>query len=72
MYFGMSVSAPYLEATVTAAAVARQRGDLKVFVNISHRIAIALTAHTPGVLSSLAGSRNVSRTLGTRDREIAG
>jgi len=35
MFFGMSVSAPYLEATVTAAAVARQRGDLEVFVNIS-------------------------------------
>ena len=35
MYFGMSVSAPYLEATVTAAAVARERGDLEVFVNIS-------------------------------------
>src|SRR4029453_4658563 len=25
MYFGMSVSAPYLEASVTAAAVARER-----------------------------------------------
>jgi len=35
MFFGMSVSASYLEATVTAAAVARQRGDLEVFVNIS-------------------------------------
>src|SRR4051812_38329529 len=35
LYFGMSVSAPYLEATVGAAAVARQRGDLEVFVNIS-------------------------------------
>jgi uncharacterized protein YbjT (DUF2867 family) len=35
IYFGMSVSARYLEATVTAAAVARQRGDLEVFVNIS-------------------------------------
>jgi uncharacterized protein YbjT (DUF2867 family) len=35
MYFGMSVSAPYLEATVTAAAAARQQGDLEVFVNIS-------------------------------------
>jgi NAD(P)H dehydrogenase (quinone) len=35
IYFGMSVSAPYLEATVTAAAVARQHGDLEVFVNIS-------------------------------------
>ena len=28
LYFGMSVSAPYLEATVTATAVARARGDL--------------------------------------------
>jgi uncharacterized protein YbjT (DUF2867 family) len=35
MYFGMSVSAPYLEATVTAAAVAREHPDLEVFVNIS-------------------------------------
>src|SRR5919199_1123977 len=35
MYFGMSASAAYLEATVTAAAVARERGDLEVFVNIS-------------------------------------
>ena len=33
MYFGMSVSAPYLEATVTAAA--RELGGLEVFVNIS-------------------------------------
>src|SRR5262245_22543751 len=35
MYFGMSVSAPYLEATVTAAAVARELGGLEAFVNIS-------------------------------------
>jgi len=35
LYFGMSVSAHYLEATVIAAAVARDRGDLEVFVNIS-------------------------------------
>src|SRR5258707_12551794 len=35
MFFGMSVSAPYLEATVIAAAVARERGGLEVFVNIS-------------------------------------
>ncbi len=35
MYFGMSVSARYLEATVLAAAVARARGDLEVLVNIS-------------------------------------
>ena len=35
MYFGLSVSAAYLEATVTAAAAARELGDLEVFVNIS-------------------------------------
>jgi NAD(P)H dehydrogenase (quinone) len=35
LYFGMSASAPYLEATATAAAVAREQGDLEVFVNIS-------------------------------------
>jgi NAD(P)H dehydrogenase (quinone) len=35
MYFGMSVSAVYLEATVIAAAAARERGDLEVLVNIS-------------------------------------
>src|SRR5215510_13624786 len=35
VYFGMSVSAPYLEATVSTAAAARERGDLEVFVNIS-------------------------------------
>ncbi len=35
LYFGMSASPPYLEATVTAAAAARERGDLEVFVNIS-------------------------------------
>jgi NAD(P)H dehydrogenase (quinone) len=35
MYFGMSVSAAYLEATVIAAAAARERDNLDVFVNIS-------------------------------------
>src|SRR5215831_699121 len=35
LYFGMSVSGQYLEATVTAAAVAREGDDLEAFVNIS-------------------------------------
>jgi uncharacterized protein YbjT (DUF2867 family) len=35
IYFGMSLSPSYLEATVSAAAAARERGDLVVFVNIS-------------------------------------
>ena len=48
VYFGMSVSAPYLEATVTTAAAARQRGDLEVFVNISQLTVsqMSLTAMT--------------------------
>lgn len=48
MYFGMSVSAPYLEATVLAAAVARARGDLEVFVNMSQLTVsqMSLTATT--------------------------
>jgi NAD(P)H dehydrogenase (quinone) len=35
IYFGMSVSASYLEATVIMAAAARERGHLEVLVNIS-------------------------------------
>ena len=35
LYFGMSLSASYLEATVIAVAAAREHGDLEVFVNIS-------------------------------------
>lgn len=36
IYIGMSVSASYLEATVTAAAVARERGDIETS-SISHK-----------------------------------
>jgi uncharacterized protein YbjT (DUF2867 family) len=43
LYFGMSVSAAYLEATVIAAAVARERGDLEVFVNISQMTVSQMT-----------------------------
>jgi uncharacterized protein YbjT (DUF2867 family) len=35
MYFGMSVSASYLEATVATAAAVRAHGDMEVLVNIS-------------------------------------
>jgi uncharacterized protein YbjT (DUF2867 family) len=35
VYFGMSVSASYLEATVVVAAVARQHKELEVLVNMS-------------------------------------
>jgi uncharacterized protein YbjT (DUF2867 family) len=43
VYFGMSVSAPYLEATVIAAAVAREDGDLELFVNISQMTVSQMT-----------------------------
>jgi NAD(P)H dehydrogenase (quinone) len=48
LYFGMSVSAPYLEATVIAAAVAREQGNLEAFVNISQMTVsqMSLTAMT--------------------------
>ncbi len=43
LYFGMSVSPSYLEATVIAAAVARERGGLEVFVNISQMTVSQMT-----------------------------
>jgi uncharacterized protein YbjT (DUF2867 family) len=48
MYFGMSVSPSYLEATVTTAAVACERPDLEVLVNISQMTVsqMSLTAMT--------------------------
>lgn len=48
MFFGMSVSASYLEATAAAAAAARERSDLEVFVNISQMTVsqMSLTAMT--------------------------
>ncbi len=48
LFFGMSTSASYLEATATAAAVALAQGDLEVFVNISQMTVsqMSLTAMT--------------------------
>ena len=48
LYFGLSVSAAYLEATTLAAAVARDQGALAVFVNISQMTVshMSLTAMT--------------------------
>jgi len=43
LYFGMSLSASYLEATVIAAAAARQQGDIEVFVNISQMTVSQMT-----------------------------
>lgn len=46
VYFGMSVSSAYLEATVVAAAVAREQGGLEVFVNISQMTVSQMTLAT--------------------------
>ncbi|MEV0128006.1 NAD(P)H-binding protein [Dactylosporangium sp. NPDC050688] len=43
MYFGMSVSPRYLQATVTVAAAARARGDLAVLVNMSQMTVSQMT-----------------------------
>jgi NAD(P)H dehydrogenase (quinone) len=43
IYFGMSVSADYLEATVAAAAVAREHDSLEAFVNISQMTVSQMT-----------------------------
>jgi NAD(P)H dehydrogenase (quinone) len=45
VYFGMSVSAPYLEATVATAAVAREAGVLEVLVNISQLTVSQMSLH---------------------------
>src|SRR5262245_36527908 len=44
VYFGMSVSADYLLAAVTTAALARAVGDLEVFVNISQMTVSQMSA----------------------------
>ena len=59
LYFGMSVSAPYLEATVTAAAVARELGGLEAFVNISQLTVsqmslLAMTEHVASHIKTMA------------------
>jgi len=43
VYFGMSVSSPYLEATVIMAAVAKELGNLEVLVNISQMTVSQMT-----------------------------
>jgi uncharacterized protein YbjT (DUF2867 family) len=48
MYLGLSISAQYLEATVTTAAVARQVGELEILVNMSQMTVsqMSLTSQT--------------------------
>src|SRR5262249_9884551 len=48
LYFGLGVVPSYLEASVTMATVARARGDLEVFVNMSQMTVsqMSVTSHT--------------------------
>lgn len=43
MYFGMSVSPPYLQATAIAAAAAKEVADFEIFVNISQMTVSQMT-----------------------------
>jgi NAD(P)H dehydrogenase (quinone) len=43
MYFGMSISPPYLQATAIAAAAAKQIPDFEIFVNISQMTVSQMT-----------------------------
>jgi hypothetical protein len=74
MYFGMSASALYLEATVTAAAVAREHRDLEVFVNISQltvsQMSLTEMTDSPQQLSGLCDTSKLGlNSLPTRLRE---
>jgi NAD(P)H-binding len=64
MYFGMSVSPSYLEATATTAAVARERSDLEVLVNISQMTVsqMSLTEMTDSPHSGSSGFANKCST----------
>jgi uncharacterized protein YbjT (DUF2867 family) len=44
IYFGLGISPDYLQATVTMAALARDRGDLEVLVNISQMTVSQMSA----------------------------
>ena len=58
IYFGMSVSAVYLEATVNTAAVARHHG-VEAFVNMSQMTVTQMSIHRdhrkPAAQAALAG-----------------
>jgi NAD(P)H dehydrogenase (quinone) len=45
IYFGMSVSQPYLQATITAAAAAKEIADCEIFVNISQMTVSQMSLH---------------------------
>jgi hypothetical protein len=60
----MSVSPPYLEATVIAAA-ARERGDLEAFVNISQ-----MTVSQMSLRNMTEASRNDAPTSSSAVRDF--
>jgi hypothetical protein len=71
VYFGMSVSAPYLEATVTTAAAARQRGDLEVFVNIS-KMTVSQMSLTQATDSPQQRQRGTTTVKGSKSSIVIG
>ncbi len=72
VYFGMSVSAGYLEATVTMAAVAREAG-VNALVNMSQMTVSEMSIQntTPRGIGSWRRRENSVRFVGSRLREKA-
>src|SRR3954469_9222191 len=73
IYFGMSVSPAYLEATINTAAVARHHG-VEAFVNMSQmtvtQMSITVTTDSPAAQAALAGGAG-SVLVGTAGRHGA-
>ncbi|MET7392785.1 NAD(P)H-binding protein [Dactylosporangium sp. NPDC005572] len=61
VYFGLGVNDRYLEATVTAAAAARQLGGIEVFVNMSQ-----MTVSQMSIISSVESRQHHQQWLGER------
>jgi|SRR5215472_2424847 len=59
MYFGMSISPPYLQATVIAAAATKEIVDFEILVNISQMIVsqMSLTKMTKSPKKTTLASR---------------
>ena len=67
MYFGMSVSTRYLEATAAAAAAARHHGELTIFVNMSQ-----MTVSQMNLASTAESSQHRLQWLGEQILDWSG
>ncbi|NUS81700.1 MAG: NAD(P)H-binding protein [Streptomyces sp.] len=63
VYFGMGVSAQYLEAAINTAAIARDRGHLEVFVNMSQMTVAQMSATSTSESTQQRQHRLVEQAL---------